>query len=31
VDARRPVGKIQDELRRQVDAFLEPADRPEKP
>ena len=27
VDARRPVGKIQDELRRQVEAFLEPSER----
>src|SRR6516225_10719356 len=27
VDARRPVEKIQDELRRQVEAFLEPAER----
>src|SRR5438034_2578673 len=28
VDARRTVDRIQDELRRQVTAFLEPADRP---
>jgi len=28
VDARRPVARIQDELRRQVSAFLEPAEKP---
>jgi dTMP kinase len=28
VDARRPVDRIQDELRRQVGAFLEPAEKP---
>jgi dTMP kinase len=31
VDARRPVERIQDELRRHVEAFLEPAERPDKP
>jgi dTMP kinase len=31
VDARRPVDKIQDELRRQVAAFLEPAEKPLEP
>src|SRR2546421_4380199 len=31
VDARRPVEKIQDELRRQVGAFLEPADKVSEP
>jgi dTMP kinase len=31
VDARRSVDRIQDELRRQVSAFLEPADRPAEP
>ena len=28
LDARRSVDKIQDELRKQVEAFLEPADKP---
>ena len=28
VDARRPVDRIQDELRRQVSAFLEPSEKP---
>src|SRR5579872_2675113 len=28
VDARRPIDRIQDELRRQVAAFLEPAEKP---
>ena len=28
VDARRPVDQIQDELRKQVAAFLEPAEKP---
>jgi len=27
VDARRPVDRIQDELRRQVGAFLEPSEK----
>jgi dTMP kinase len=31
VDARRPIDRIQDELRRQVAAFLEPAERPSEP
>src|SRR6059058_4803384 len=31
VDARRPVDRIQDELRRQVSAFLEPADKVSEP
>jgi dTMP kinase len=31
VDARRTVDRIQEELRRQVSAFLEPADRPAEP
>src|SRR5204862_102009 len=31
VDARRPVDRIQDELRRQVEAFLEPAEKPAEP
>jgi dTMP kinase len=31
VDARRPVEKIQDELRRQVEAFLEPVEKPTEP
>jgi dTMP kinase len=31
VDARRPVERIQDELRRQVGAFLEPAEKPIEP
>ena len=31
VDARRTVDRIQDELRKQVSAFLEPADRPAEP
>jgi thymidylate kinase len=29
VDARRSVDRIQDELRRQVSAFLEPVEKPE--
>jgi dTMP kinase len=28
MDARRPIEQIQDELRKQVSAFLEPADKP---
>ena len=28
VDARRPINRIQDELRRQLSAFLEPAEKP---
>ena len=28
LDARRPIDRIQDELRRQVEAFLEPAEKP---
>jgi hypothetical protein len=28
LDARRPIDQIQEELRRQVGAFLEPADKP---
>src|SRR5881394_3495989 len=28
VDARRPIGRIQDELRRHVSAFLEPTEKP---
>jgi len=28
LDARRSVGRIQDELRKQVSAFLEPVERP---
>src|SRR5437867_13154299 len=31
VDARRTVDRIQDELRRQVSAFLEPAEKPAEP
>jgi dTMP kinase len=31
LDARRPVERIQDELRRQVEAFLEPAEKPVEP
>jgi len=31
VDARRPIDRIQDELRRQVEAFLEPAEKPAEP
>jgi dTMP kinase len=31
VDARRPVERIQDELRRQVAAFLEPTEKPAEP
>ena len=31
LDARRPVDRIQDELRRQVEAFLEPAEKPAEP
>src|SRR5437762_1239367 len=31
VDARRPIDRIQDELRRQVEAFLEPAEKPVEP
>ena len=31
VDARRPIDKIQDELRRQVAAYLEPAEKPTEP
>jgi dTMP kinase len=31
VDARRSIDKIQDELRKQVSAFLEPAERPAEP
>jgi dTMP kinase len=31
LDARRPVDRIQDELRKQVSAFLEPADKPAEP
>ncbi|HEX3703788.1 MAG TPA: dTMP kinase [Vicinamibacterales bacterium] len=31
VDARRPVDHIQDELRKQVSAFLEPAEKPQEP
>src|SRR6267143_6614912 len=31
VDARRPIDRIQDELRRQVGAFLEPAEKPTEP
>jgi dTMP kinase len=31
VDARRPVERIQDELRRQVGVFLEPAEKPGEP
>ena len=31
VDARRPVERIQDELRRQVQAFLEPTEKPAEP
>jgi hypothetical protein len=28
MDARRPIDQIQDELRKQVSAFLEPVDKP---
>src|SRR5262245_28525127 len=31
VDARRSIDRIQDELRRQVEAFLEPSDKPAEP
>jgi dTMP kinase len=31
LDARRSIDRIQDELRRQVEAFLEPADKPAEP
>src|SRR5213596_1472979 len=31
VDARRPVDRIQEELRKQVEAFLEPAEKPAEP
>src|SRR5580692_8667671 len=31
LDARRPIDKIQDELRKQVGAFLEPAEKPAEP
>src|SRR5437762_365634 len=31
VDARRPIDRIQDELRKQVEAFLEPAEKPAEP
>jgi dTMP kinase len=31
VDARRSVDHIQDELRKQVSAFLEPAEKPHEP
>jgi dTMP kinase len=31
VDARRPVERIQEELRRQVQAFLEPTEKPAEP
>jgi dTMP kinase len=31
VDARRTVDRIQDELRKQVSTFLEPADQPAEP
>jgi len=31
LDARRPIDRIQDELRRQVEAFLEPAEKPVEP
>jgi dTMP kinase len=31
LDARRPVDRIQDELRKQVSAFLEPVDKPVEP
>jgi len=31
VDARRPIDRIQDELRRQVAAYLEPAEKPSEP
>src|SRR5205823_12269823 len=31
LDARRPIDRIQDELRRQVEAFLEPAEKPAEP
>jgi hypothetical protein len=31
VDARRSVDHIQDELRKQVSAFLEPAEKPQEP
>ena len=31
LDARRRVDRIQDELRKQVEAFLEPADKPAEP
>ncbi len=31
LDARRPIGHIQEELRRQVEAFLEPAEKPAEP
>ena len=31
VDARRPIGRIQDELRRHVSAFLEPTEKPIEP
>jgi dTMP kinase len=31
VDARRPIEYIQDELRKQVAAFLEPAEKPSEP
>jgi dTMP kinase len=31
VDARRPIDRIQDELRRQVEAFLEPSEKPAEP
>src|SRR5437899_8207622 len=31
VDARRSIDRIQDELRRQVEAFLEPAEKPAEP
>jgi thymidylate kinase len=31
LDARRRIDKIQDELRKQVEAFLESADKPAEP
>src|SRR5438046_10386463 len=31
LDARRSVNRIQDELRRQVEAFLEPSEKPAEP
>jgi dTMP kinase len=31
LDARRSIDRIQDELRKQVEAFLEPAEKPAEP